>query len=129
MNTLLCRMDFRGVFQGDPVGGDKSFAICDPKVLPAIFECKQATPPSHDYDLQLNIQKIGDLIKIESTWDTIWGQAQAGRVHESFFYFFEAIVKGRGDTVGDLLTEESSRIHPRCSIPPCDIIDCSFGYL
>ena len=129
MNTLPCRMAFRGSFQWDPVAGAKSFAIFDPKVLPAIFECKQGTPPSHDYGVQLDIQKIGDFILIQSAWDTIWGQAQVGTVFESFFYFFEAIVKGRGATVGDLLTEEASGIHPRCSIPPCGVLDGSFGYL
>ena len=40
MNKFLCHMVFREVFQGDPVGGNKWFAIFDPKVLPAIFECK-----------------------------------------------------------------------------------------
>ena len=105
-NILLCHMVFRGVFQCDPVGGDKSFAIFDPKVLPAIFVRKQGIPPSHDYGLRLDIQKFGDFIMIQSIWDTTWGYAQVDTVFESFVYFFEAIVKGRVDTVGDLLTQE-----------------------
>ena len=63
-NTLLCHMVFRGVFQWDPVGGDKSFAIFDPNVRPAIFKCNQGAPPSHDYGVRLDIQKIGDFIMI-----------------------------------------------------------------
>lgn len=129
VNTLLYCMLFQGVFQWDPVGGDKSFAIFDPKVLPATFECKQGAPPSHDYGLLLNIQKINDLIMIQSTWDTIWGQTQVEKVFERFVYFFEAIVKGRGGTVGDLLTDESLGFHPRCGIPFCGTQDGSFEYL
>lgn len=128
-NTLLCHMVFRGAFQGDPGGGGKSFAIFDPKVLPAIFVRKHGIPPSHDYGLRLDIQKYGDFIMIQSSWDTTWGYAQVNTVFESFVYFFEAIVKGWGSTVGDLLTQESLGIHPRCSVPPCDIQDGRFGYL
>lgn len=117
VNPFQCQMAFQGVFQWDPVDRDKSFAIFDPKILPAIFVCKQSIPPSHDYGLRLDIQKICNFIIIQSTLDTIWGPTQVDTALERFGYFFEAIVKGWSGTVNGLLAEESSVSRPRCAVP------------
>ncbi len=107
VDILFYCMLFRGCFQGDPVGAgclDRTFAFSD-RVAPAFFRyvCAQSIPPSHDYGLLLDVQKADGLIEIKCTWDTIMGKAQVEQMFERFMYFFEAIVNGRGDTVGDLL--------------------------
>ena len=108
VDVLFYRIIFRGVFQWDPVGGgclDRTFALFDRVVTPAIFRCKcaQSIPPSHDYGLSLSIKKADGLIEIQCNWDSILGKAQVEQMFERFIHFFEAIVNGRGDTVGDLL--------------------------
>ena len=107
-DILSYHMLFRGVFQWDPVGWgclDRTFALFDRGVAPAIFRCRcaQSIPPSHDYGLLLSVQKAEGLIEIHCTWDTILGKAQVEQMFERFIHFFEAIVNARADTVGDLL--------------------------
>ena len=127
-NPCQCHMAFQGVFQWDPVDRDKTFAIFDPKTPPAIFECKQSIPPSHDYGLRLDIQRIENFIIIQSTLDTIWGPTQVDTVLEKFGYFFEVIVNGWIGTVDRLLAKESSG-SPKRAVSVCDTLDDSFGDL
>ena len=109
-DILFYSMLFRGDFQWDPVGAgclNRTFALIEPGVPPALFRYvgAESIPPSHDYGLLLDIHKVGDLIEIQYTWDTSMGKAQVDQMFERFIYFFEAIVNGRGDTVGDLLAD------------------------
>ena len=110
VDILFYCMLFRGVFQQDPVDAgclDRTFAFFDRGVAPAFFRyiSAKSIPPSHDYGLLLDIQKADGLIEIQCTWDTIMGRAKVEQMFERFIYFFEAIVNGRGDTVGDLLAD------------------------
>ena len=128
VSHLQCHMAFQGVFQWDPVDRDKTFAIFDPKMPPAIFACKESIPPSHDYGLRLDIQRLESFIIIQSTLDTIWGPTQVDTVLERFGYFFEAIVNGWISTVDRLLAKESSG-SPERTVSVCDTLDSSFGGL
>ena len=109
-NILFYSMLFRGDLQWDLVGAgcsDRTFALIEPGVALALFRYVgvESIPPSHDYGLLLDIHKVGGLIEIQCTWDTLMGKAQVDQMFERFIYFFEAIVNGHGDTVGDLLAD------------------------
>ena len=109
-DILFYSMLFRGDFQCDPISAgyfDRTFALIEPGGAPALFRYvgAESIPPSQDYGLSLNIHKVGELIEIQCTWDTLMGKAQVDQMFERFIYFFEAIVNGRGNTVGDLLAD------------------------
>lgn len=126
-NALL----FRGDFQWDQVDAgclDRTFALFKPGVALVFFRCvgTESIPPSHDYGLLLDIRKENGFIKIQCTWDTVMGKAQVERVFERFTYFFEAIVKGRGETVNDLLAGRWFGVTPRSVSSVCGTLYGNF---
>ena len=101
-------MLFRGVFKQDSVSAGcpaRVFTLIERGVPQQFFKSVYAgnIETSHDYGLLLDIQKGTGFIEIQCTWNTMIGRAQVDQMFERFIHFFEAIVNGRVETVGDLL--------------------------
>ena len=101
-------MLFRGFFEQDSVSAgypDRVFALIERGVPQPFFKyvCAGNIQTSPDYGLLLDIQKGNGFTEIQCTWDTMMGRAQVDQIFERFTHFFEAIVNGWVETVGDLL--------------------------
>ena len=106
LNTLK-----QAVFSWNPPNCDVSSKriICyDKEAAPAILAYREdlSVPSAHDYGLMFEVYEHGEHITIHATWDQDFVSADLiSRLFENFGSFLVLIIKKRGVTVVELLSE------------------------
>ena len=109
--SSLQNMPKQAVFSWNPVDSDissKRIVCYDKEAAPAVLDYREdlSVPFAHDYGLMFEVYEHGEHLTIHATWDhNLVPKNFISRVFEDFGNFLALIIRTRGATVVELLSE------------------------